>query len=259
MKNVKTFNKGVFSAAFVIIIFSFIIYGCKKEDAIPASINPTIENFLKSETFSRAKNDIEKYGEFDFKNVKVDSIKVRNEWYHFFTVEIKKGDKITATLDVVDLHDTRYLPYNDKYAMNISDLSNFDFETKNGEIRSIDVNYDNFHHSTFNIKDNIIEKRTYKSLTYELSVKFHSIRMPGRNTEQIKTIVASENKISNKAVPCDSNHNGNLGFWECYGCFKEASEVKGTFGEWWCDAPVAGWVSCWTSISAACVILSSIY
>jgi hypothetical protein len=93
-------------------------------------------------------------------------------------------------------------------------------------------------------------------LPEELRKKFASIRLKPKSNTSL-----SENYITlgTKAVPCDYNHNGNLSFLECYSCLDSATDVQGTFGKWWCDVPVAGWASCWSSISAACVVLSSVY
>lgn len=77
------------------------------------------------------------------------------------------------------------------------------------------------------------------------------------------------NTLSKKAraaaISCDSDHNGNLGFSECYACFNRACGENNTcytlcFGV----GDVARWLitkvpHCQVSIGAACLYLSAVY
>lgn len=245
-----------------IFLASIFIYSCSKNNDIDLvsqnleKTNPVLEKFLNSATYERAKKTISAYGEIDKKAITIDSTIIDNKIvFHYFTVIIKKNNKINATLDVVNLNDTKNLPYGDTYALNLNDMSDFDTETKSGKIKLFDLNYDNFLHSVFTINNNSIKERIYNRPSVEYLSKFKSIQIDKNKVAQ------QASRISNgaRAIPCDSNGNGNLGFFECYSCFKSASEIPGTFGSWWCDVPVAGWASCWSSMSAACAILSSIY
>lgn len=98
-------------------------------------MNPILNKFLKSSTYARCMNEIASYGDIDKLAISVDSIIIDgNTTFNYFTVNIKKGEKLNATLDVVELKDTEDLPYGDTYALNLNDMSNFNVESKTGKI-----------------------------------------------------------------------------------------------------------------------------
>jgi hypothetical protein len=221
-----------------------------------ANSNEIVSKFITSSTYNRIANQINTYGDVSQSEVTADSIVIDGKGtFHYFTIVIRKNGNINATLDVVDLHDSKNLPYNDKYAMNLNDMSNFNTANLSGSIKLYDLNYDNFNHTEVKINSNKIEDIIYNRPSSEFLNKFSSLRLTKNN------ILENFSNVSYGArrLPCDSNGNGNLSFFECYGCFKSAAEVENTFGNWWCDVPVAGWASCWASISASCAILSGVY
>ncbi len=237
-----------------------VIYSCKKEitsNSIASKQNEIISDFTNSESFKRVKDQIESYGNISTKDISLDSIIVKDEGtFHYFTVPIIKDGKINASLDVVDLNDTKNLPHNDKYAMNLNDITDLNIKNLTGKIRLFDLNYD-FKYSEVDLKNNKIENIEYIHPSEESLMRYRKIRL-----KSIDVAYNYSNITYGKAkstIPCDANGNKNLSFFECYGCFKTASEAKNTFGEWWCDVPVAGHASCWATMSTACVILSSIY
>jgi hypothetical protein len=246
----------------VVVTISFVIYSCTKHQSPVVLLQEKpnkekiIDNFINSGTFARTKNILLKYGKLSKTDVTLDSVVVDNKnVFHFFTIAIKKDGILSATLDVIDLHETKNLPYGDTYALNLNDITELDTKSLSGTIRLFDLNYDNFQHSEFKLYRNKIKDRIYKRPSKKLIDKFVSIKLSSKfNYRASKNITYGV-----KAIPCDINGNGNLGFFECYGCFKSASEVEDTFGNWWCDVPVAGWASCFATISASCAILSSIY
>ncbi len=60
----------------------------------------------------------------------------------------------------------------------------------------------------------------------------------------------------NNKNPMDSNGDGDVSFFECYRYVTKAIDDDG-FSSWVCDFPVLGWLSCWGSVSTACVYYSS--
>ena len=252
-------TKKILLSLTALVTLTLIVFSCSRNNEL-ISENPakesTVNKFLNSESYKRVSRDINSYGTISAQDVTIDSIVVKDKGtFHYFTIAIKKNGVINATLDVVDLHDTEDLPYNDKYAMNLNDMSEFNTKTLSGKIKLYDLNYDKFNHTEINLLNNKIENVNYKRPSEKFLNKFASLRMKENNVQKNFAKVT----YGAARVPCDKNGNGNLSFFECYGCFKSAIEIEDTFGNWWCDVPVAGWASCWASTSASCAILSSIY
>lgn len=244
----------------VLLLLGITLFSCSKENelVIENSIqNKIVNEFINSNTFNRVKNKINSYGTISSQNVSIDSIIVKDKGtFHYFTIAIKQNNIIKATLYVAVLDNTSNLPYNDKYVMNLNDMTDFDINNLSGKVELYDLNYDNFNHTEVKINNNKIENITYHSPSVQFLNKFVSLKLKSNNI--LKNFSKSTFSKASK-IPCDKNGNGNLGYFECYGCFKSAAEIEDSFGNWWCDVPVVGWGSCWASMSTSCAILASIY
>ena len=108
----------------------------------------------------------------------------------------------------------------------------------------VDLNFDNYMHSSIVVEKNKIKSWKSEGLSEKLSNKYKKFRNPN-----IKNIFA-------KRHLCDANKNGDVSFSECYKCVADAIDADG-FSSWVCDFPVAGWLSCWGSTTAACVYISA--
>lgn len=177
-----------------------------------------------------------------------------NKVFHVIYLSIKNGNTIEAGLQIVDLIDTKNLPNGDTYAINLVDLRDFDLVKLSGNVKMIDVNYDNFEHTNIVVNNNIIRSWHANSLPNVIAQKYESLKIK-RDGDQ-KDVLSSKKVF--RAIPCDANHDNNLGFFECYDCMDNAIDAN-AMSKFICDVPVAGWASCWASSSAACVVLSSMY
>jgi len=110
---------------------------------------------------------------------------------------------------------------------------------KSGKVKMYDLNYDRALHSELVIDNNII-------IDWETTPVTYNGEEPLKPSNGLYEL-------------CDKNKNGNISFGECYSCGKESLAGSGTFGEWFCDIPVLSWSGCFTTLSAACVVISSIY
>ena len=140
--------------------------------------NKIVNEFINSNTFNRVKNKINSYGTISSQNVSIDSIIVKDKGtFHYFTIAIKQNNIIKATLDVAVLDNTSNLPYNDKYVMNLNDMTDFDINNLSGKVELYDLNYDNFNHTEVKINNNKIENITYHSPSVQFLNKFVSLKL----------------------------------------------------------------------------------
>jgi len=134
------------------------------------------------------------------------------------------------------------------------DLNSFDLGTLSGSIRMLDLNYENFLHSNIVIMDNKIKSWAGEGLSQELRDKY--------NQPQFKQLATQTSAVAQREHPiyglCDTNHNHNVSFSECYKCVSDAIEADG-FSSWVCDIPILGWLSCWGTTTATCVIIAGAY
>jgi len=211
-----------------------------------AKMNPVVVEFINSKTFLRVKSDIEAYGAINYKEIMSGTVTYDTLKISVIGVPVFNNGKKTGILEVVDLKTDKYLPHGDSYAMNFVNVRNFDLKTLTGELEMIDMNYENFIHSNFQIEQNSI-----------ISCKYHGL--PTAQVERYKQFNNPNKAKSLKSQQlCDSNGNGNVSFTECYKCLSDAIDANG-FSKFICDTPIAGWASCWASKSAACVYISAMY
>lgn len=232
-------------AILMLFTCSLIFISCSYEQfEVEPMANSTVTKFLSSDTYKRHKIYINTLGNIIDDSIKTNIIKVSNKDVSTLTVPIYKNSRLAGYIEVVDLEDTKYLPNDDKYALNYVNLENFDTNTLSGSVEMIDLNFDNFKHSKIIVSKNDILSWENQGLPAELSDKYKEYR----NINNIKSLRASH--------LCDSKNNGDVSFSECYKCINDAIDADG-FSSFICDVPIAGWASCWASVSAACVYISA--
>jgi hypothetical protein len=147
----------------LVSITSFVIYSCTKvneSSEVQTQKEKIITKFLNSSTFQRTKGVILNHGELSKQDVTFDSVVINNsQTFHFFTIVLKKNGILTGTLDVIDLHETKNLPYGDTYALNFNDMSELDINNFTGTIKLFDINYDNHQHTEIKLNANKIVNR----------------------------------------------------------------------------------------------------
>lgn len=227
---------------FVLIVFLFIaINGCDKnyEKADPQDL--LIQSFLSSEEFEKNEILFNSYGQIARDKISIESLPVGEELVKYLMIPILKNDKIVAYVQVLEVK-TKNLPNRDTYAMNLIDLINFNNDAITGNIRMFDLNYDGFMHSNIAVVNKEVLSWKSFSMPQEIALKYEDLRVD----------------LSKGYVPCDSNGNGNLGFFECYSCFNDAIDSN-EMSEFICDIPIGGWIACFASVSIACAYLSMAY
>jgi len=233
---------------FITLFFIIALISCEKEVIEnDNNLDPLTKEFINSSDYLINQSFIDMYGQVDLNKVSIKSINHNNRIFHSFVFQIISKGRVTGQLEVVDLLDTKYLPANGRYAMNLIDLREYSFSSHSGLVSMIDLNYDKFKHTLINVAENKIKEVKSPEIPNELLAKYTNIRMK-----------KNEYSRASEAESCDYNKDGNLGYFECYRCFKEAIAMD-EIADWMCDIPVAGWASCWSSISASCLILSAIY
>jgi hypothetical protein len=243
-------KKVVISISALIIMISAVFFACSKNSSELDEIqDPVVLKFLSSETFARFKNTIESKGKISYKEIKSGILKYGNEEISVLGIPLFSKGKKVGIIEVIDLKSSEYLPNGDSYALNLVDMTNFNLQTSTGRISMYDLNYDCFLHSKFEVKNNLIKSFTSNDLPIPLLNKYkRGSRLKG----------APSPDKDKHLPPFDDNGNGDISFTECYKGINEAIDRDG-FSSFVCDVPIAGWASCWASVSAACVYISAKY
>jgi len=207
-----------------------------------------------STTIQRSANFLAEFGTIKFEDSKVKRIAIAgSDSATAVFVPISKNGKVVASIEAVKMPKGK-LPNGDDYAINLIDLNSFDLGTLSGSIRMLDLNYENFLHSNIVIMDNKIKSWAGEGLSQELRDKY--------NQPQFKQLATQTSAVAQREHPiyglCDTNHNHNVSFSECYKCVSDAIEADG-FSSWVCDIPILGWLSCWGTTTATCVIIAGAY
>ncbi len=143
-------------------------------------------------------------------------------------------------LEVTQLSATGFLPENAIFALSFQDRLNYDSKTGNGMVTFYDLNYNNFKHSIVHF-----EKK--------MAVKWQYFEMSDSEKKQYSGLKGPKSEAGRHF--CDTNNNGNVGFFECYRCIKNAIEANG-FSSFICDFAST---NCFTSTTAACLYIAAAY
>lgn len=246
------------SCALVLFAFSIII-GCAKTENISTVEVPSAEavRLSTSASISRNSSYLSNFGEMKFGEAILKRMAIEGaDSATLIVVPVTKQGKVIASLEAVRIPQGK-LPYGDDYALNLVDLRSFDLVTLTGKVEMVDVNYDHYIHSVVSVKGNKVKSWIAKGLSDELEAKFDrpefkQVSRRSSNTAQMRSAGGGIYGL------CDGNGDHNISFSECYKCAKDAISADG-FSDWVCDFPVLGWLSCWGTTTAACVVVSSKY
>jgi hypothetical protein len=205
----------------------------------------TSNNFLSSKKFDTSKAKIS-YSE--------DGFKTPNIYLPLFN----KSNMLIGSLEIVKKETLKLkLPNEGGYFIMYRDFTNFDFTSLSGKIAMYDNNYDNYLFNTINYSKGKSTSYLFVNCPTEILEKYDSIITYNHN-------VLERNKYNGL---CDTNHNGNLSFSECYSCFNgSCASNPECFTLCYGIADTLGWVSpapgipmCQASIGVACVYLAAVY
>jgi hypothetical protein len=243
-----------------------IIQSCQKSEKNLKSPHIDFENkallntFISSQEFKSL--NIEYLGKIDSKRsgiIYIDNDKNKP----LLNILFVKDDKITGVIEAIkNPSKSILLPNNQAYYMLLRDFTNFNTETKTGTIKMIDLNYDNHVFNSIQYNNGTAIQATYNELPNSIKEKYVAI---ASHNKEYQTTLSDKSTVARKAVPCDENKNGNLGFSECYACYNRAcSGSSSCYTLCYGIGDVAGWLitgvpHCQISIGAACVYLSSVY
>lgn len=234
-----------------IVLLAIIVASCEDnqiDHSANDTSNPAVIDFIKSRDFSSHRSFLKKLGKIEFDKTVADYVTVENTNYATLLIPVKQGEKVVAQLQVVDLISTVYLPNEGRYAMNLIDLSGYNMANGTGQVKMLDLNYGSYEHSVINFANNRVKTWNYNPLPESLSEKYVHLRKRKSGLANAK----------GGGVSCDPNKDGNVGFFECTACIKDAIAQNPT-SDFICDVPVAGWVGCFASVTAACIVISAIY
>lgn len=226
---------------FLFVALSFFMISAKSQKIDRSQL----EQFINSKEFDQFSTNsaFAFYGDLQFDKITTQKIinPITKKENLSYLIPIQENGKIKGAIQYLKVREGSniYLPNQSDYLMTFRDYTDYDFNTKTGEIRVYDINYDEYLAAVFTVNKGTI-------------INFISLPMPETIKLKYKEIAVGKNH------PCDLNGNGNVSWGECYACMKNACasdpdclglcEVIDIFGG-----------QCSGSIGAACAVLSVIY
>lgn len=214
-----------------IVITCLLVTSCQNEEIYRESDQDLLQAFISSSLLQNASQLDQSLINLSLSRVLYVNSDFENP---IFYVALTKAEQIVGVVEGMKVPEhkrSRTFSGNDEYVISYRDYRDFDHRFQSGPIRYHDLN----------------------SGSYKGDVVFRE-----------GTLLEITNFSSNRAIPCDQNGNGNLGYGECYDCFTEACE-----GDAECDhlcnwADMAGILIgvgplCDASIGVSCMYLSIAY
>lgn len=282
MKRIKSklilHSKNVLHLIIVCLSIGSIFFACK--DNHEDLIDTKITEFINSKDFQNLNLSKGLSINIEMSKVTFDQKNVNRPVIHLV---LNKGEKIIAILDVIKNTNKKIiLPNNEKFFMLYRDVSAFDFKSLSGQIKLIDINYDQHIINTLEYIGSENVKSDFKSLDIKIMQKYSKviesnyqyINTKGLSSKNDIENVQSSKKIaltggteknSLKKVLCDGNHNGDLSFSECYACMNgSCASNSDCYTLCYGLGDVVMWVAsgvpyCQTSIGISCIYLSIEY
>lgn len=250
-------------ASLTLVTSVMVFIACSKQhDTLEVkNDNPVIQRFLDSKTFRNHQGFIESLGSISYGAIKELPITISAyEKASMFIMPVEKNGRRIGYVEIVDLKKEGFLPNGDSYGLNYVDMNAFDIGSKSGKVQMMDLNYDNYVHTTVQIRENKITSWESTGLSAAIALKYKHLNKGGETARTTVESIGNEKKINRAAIYtlCDTNHNNNISFGECYNCVRDAIEADG-FSNWICDFPGIGWFSCWYSTTATCMVISARY
>ena len=234
--------------------------------AFSQSNDPLIDSFLNSSEYSRIRNgSISGFGDVDFENSSVflGSLGTTGNTENVVNIVIGSGGVFEGVIQAIRIPAelNNVLPGNEHYIMILYDYREYDTSDKTGDIKLVDLNYDDWvplemtvasgvitNLNTYFMPDSIVEKYSYLLKKKDLG----------------NPIYSEENDYELKTHFCDQNGNGNVTFGECFRCMASACfgnqqcailcGITNFAGQW-----LIGTQTCSVSIATSCVWISIWY
>lgn len=219
-----------------------------------------VKEFFQSGTYKRIKEQLKDYGTIDKDdyftlNYENDPLKP------LFSFKIVKNGEQVARLNVIPLpeglgynvpnpQNKTVLPFNDRYLVLLMDFTNVTGE--NGEIRFYDINY-----------GYLAGIKRFQNGIETFSQAFET---PPAIVDQYRDLLFTLGEVNPNVgnnpqsyLICDENHDGNIGFGECWRCFTNACAGDPTCSQ---QCYIIGYLTpynCGVSIGLACAYISIVY
>lgn len=219
-----------------------------------------VKEFFQSDTYKRIKDQLKDYGTID----KDDYFTMNYEddpQKPLFSFSIVKSGKLVARLNVIPLpeglgynvpnpQNKTVLPFNDRYLLLLMDFTNVTGES--GEIKFYDLNYGYL--------------AGVKRFQNGAEVFSQAYETPQAIVDQYKDILFTLGEVNPNVgsnpqsyLICDENHDGNIGYGECWRCFTNACSGDPTCAQ---QCYIIGYLTpynCGVSIGLACAYISIFY
>ena len=211
--------------------------------------------FLNSSEYGRVIGSFDDIGEVDFEKstvIYIDNDQNKPEINIFF----KKNRVVSAVIKSIPLKSSlsNILPGNEKYVMCLIDYKGYHSDTKTGEIKIIDLNYDNHIFGNIYLNNSELVNLVVTDIPENILSKYSGLL---KKKEMGAGIAATHF--------CDLNQNGNVTFSECFTCM-----LRSCFNNQRCatlcgltnlGGGIIGSVTstCTASMAASCVYIAIMY
>lgn len=216
-------------------------------------LNGTISEFTNSNEFKRSITFFNDLGVIDKEKSFFEIVKVKGKEITVYKIFFLKNKKVSGFIEAIKVRPDikNVIPNDDKFIMTLIKYNDtYDFKTSTGIIQMFDLNYDNFSYAQLSIKGSNFTTKQIFTLPVEISTKYSHLK---KKKDIYKDINNTSNNVPNHF--CDQNGNGNVGYFECVGCFLsscwvtyECTGMCAIFGPY-----------CGASMAVACVYLSLAY
>ncbi len=247
-------NKSKFTIALTAIVLTMsVFFACQKKSASTDSneldLNPILKEFVNSSEFQRSMNSFQDLGDIDTENSKSEKVSENGVKFDLIKVYFKKNNELTGFIEAIkmDSRAKNIIPNDDKYLMTLVKYENYDFQSKTGNIKLFDLNYDNFNYSNLSLKNGTFTSKVVSKLPSDIANKYTNLKK--------KKDLNNNSAAFQSRHYCDENGNGNVGYFECVGCFINACGTSHVCtGMCFLTAPYCG-----GSIAAACIYIAAAY
>lgn len=219
-----------------------------------------LSDFLGSSEFSRVNNlAFVNAGNIDLNLSSIDYVD-NNVAKPVLNLVYKANGNVVAFLQVIPIpkHIENVLPNNEHYAMLKVDYQSYNTITKTGEIKLVDLNYDNFLAGELKIDNSAIKEIKGNDMPFKLVAKYSSLKKKSDLGNPKYLVKSLKNHF------CDANGNGNVGYGECMSCMTSACNGASTCAAFCAIINVAGIGTsiggqCTLSMLAACTYIAIVY
>lgn len=215
-----------------------------------------VNDFMKSKDYTN--NTFLNVKKFDITKAKISYSQDNFKTPKIYLPLLNSSNVLIGSLEIVKKATLKLkLPNDGNYFIMYKDFTNFDFKSLNGTISMYDNNYDNYLFNTIYYSKGNPTSHTFVKCPQEILQKYSDIITYNSNA-------ITSNKFNGL---CDSNHNGNVSFSECYFCFNgSCASNPDCYTLCYGAGDVLGWTIsgagfplCQGSIGLACIYIAAVY